>query len=113
MCCSNCRVSWVSRGSFSEGGSTHGLPALLQADLVDHLGGVLAGVVMAAEGLPSHLASPAMGFLRGWQQAPRFDLVWDGRCGAGCDDRWVRTRDLGFLAPPQMGFAAKRCVWQL
>jgi len=73
---------------FSEGGSTMAA-SLLQADLVDHLVGFSAGVVIGAEGLP---AIGAMGLAR-LAQAPRFDLVGTVAVGPDVMHRWVRTRD--------------------
>jgi diaminohydroxyphosphoribosylaminopyrimidine deaminase/5-amino-6-(5-phosphoribosylamino)uracil reductase len=63
--------------------------SLLQADLVDHLVGFSAGVVIGAEGLP---AIGAMGLAR-LAQAPRFDLVGTVAVGPDVMHRWVRTRD--------------------
>jgi diaminohydroxyphosphoribosylaminopyrimidine deaminase/5-amino-6-(5-phosphoribosylamino)uracil reductase len=72
---------------FSEGGSAIAA-SLLHEDLVDHLVGFTAGVVIGAEGLP---AIGAMGFSR-LAQAPRFDLVETVAIGPDVMHRWARTR---------------------
>ncbi|KIN73166.1 bifunctional diaminohydroxyphosphoribosylaminopyrimidine deaminase/5-amino-6-(5-phosphoribosylamino)uracil reductase RibD [Sulfitobacter guttiformis] len=72
---------------FSEGGSEIAA-SLLRADLVDHLAGFTAGVVIGAEGLagvgPTGLARLG--------QAPRFDLVETQVVGPDVLHRWVRRR---------------------
>ena len=72
---------------FSEGGSAIAA-SLLKADLVDHLVGFSAGVVIGAEGLPG---IGAMGVSR-LAQAPRFDLVGTQAVGPDVMHRWVRSR---------------------
>jgi len=72
---------------FSEGGSAIAA-SLLHEDLVDHLVGFTAGVVIGAEGLP---AIGAMGLSR-LAQAPRFDLVETVAIGPDVMHRWARTR---------------------
>lgn len=72
---------------FSEGGSAIAA-SLLRADLVDHLVGFSAGVVIGAEGLP---AIGAMGLSR-LGQAPRFDLVETVAIGPDVMHRWARQR---------------------
>lgn len=72
---------------FSEGGSAIAA-SLLQADLVDHLVGFSAGVVIGAEGLPG---IGAMGVTR-LAQAPRYDLVDTQAVGPDVMHRWVRNR---------------------
>ncbi len=73
---------------FSEGGPAIAA-SLLQADLVDHLVGFTAGVVIGAEGLP---AIGAMGVSR-LATAPRFELAETRAVGADVMHRWVRNRD--------------------
>ncbi|MEQ6204108.1 bifunctional diaminohydroxyphosphoribosylaminopyrimidine deaminase/5-amino-6-(5-phosphoribosylamino)uracil reductase RibD [Sulfitobacter sp. HNIBRBA2951] len=70
---------------FSEGGSSIAA-SLLQADLVDHLVGFSAGVVIGAEGLPG---IGAMGVTR-LASAPRFDLVESRAVGPDVMHRWLR-----------------------
>ena len=72
---------------FSEGGSAIAA-SLLDADLVDHLVGFTAGVVIGAEGLP---AIGAMGVSR-LAQAPRFELVETVAIGPDVMHRWKRRR---------------------
>ena len=73
---------------FSEGGSAVAA-SLLQADLVDHLIGFSAGVVIGAEGLPG---IGAMGLAR-LGAAPRFDLVRTQAVGPDIMHHWARSRD--------------------
>ena len=73
---------------FSEGGSAVAA-SLLQADLVDHLVGFSAGVVIGAEGLPG---IGAMGLSR-LAAAPRFDLVKTQVVGPDILHHWVRNHD--------------------
>ena len=72
---------------FSEGGSAIAA-SLLDADLVDHLVGFTAGVVIGAEGLP---AIGAMGVSR-LAQAPRFELEETVAIGPDVMHRWKRRR---------------------
>ena len=72
---------------FSEGGSAIAA-SLLRADLVDHLIGFTAGVVIGAEGLSG--IGP-MGLAR-LGAAPRFDLVETQAVGPDVLHRWVRNR---------------------
>ncbi len=72
---------------FSEGGSAIAA-SLLSADLVDHLVGFTAGVVIGAEGLAG--IGP-MGLAR-LGAAPRFDLVETRTVGPDVLHRWVRNR---------------------
>ena len=72
---------------FSEGGSAIAA-SLLQADLVDHLVGFGAGLVIGAEGLP---AIGAMGLAR-LAHAPRFDLVHTQAVGPDVMHHWQRKR---------------------
>lgn len=72
---------------FSEGGSAIAA-SLLRADLVDHLIGFTAGVVIGAEGLSG--IGP-MGLAR-LGAAPRFDLVETQAVGPDLLHRWVRNR---------------------
>ncbi len=72
---------------FSEGGSAMAA-SLLHADLVDHLVGFAAGVVIGAEGLPG---IGAMGVAR-LAEAPRFDLVQTHAVGPDVMHHWVRRR---------------------
>ena len=72
---------------FSEGGSALAA-SLLQADLVDHLVGFSAGVVIGAEGLPG---IGAMGVAR-LGAAPRFGLVSTQAVGPDVMHHWVRNR---------------------
>ena len=72
---------------FSEGGSAIAA-SLLRADLVDHLVGFTAGVVIGAEGLAG--IGP-MGLAR-LGAAPRFDLADCGAVGPDVVHRWLRNR---------------------
>jgi len=72
---------------FSEGGSAVAA-SLLQADLVDHLVGFSAGLVIGAEGLPT---IGAMGLAR-LAQAQRFDLEETVAVGPDVLNRWIRNR---------------------
>lgn len=71
---------------FSEGGSALAA-ALLQNDLVDHLVGFTAGVVIGAEGVPG---IGAMGISR-LKTAPRFDLLRTQTVGPDVLHHWVRA----------------------
>ncbi|UWR24125.1 bifunctional diaminohydroxyphosphoribosylaminopyrimidine deaminase/5-amino-6-(5-phosphoribosylamino)uracil reductase RibD [Sulfitobacter sp. S190] len=71
---------------FCEGGSALAA-SLLQADLVDHLVGFNAGVVIGAEGLPG---IGAMGVAR-LREAPRFALRDTVAIGPDVMHRWVRS----------------------
>ncbi len=73
---------------FSEGGSAIAA-SLLRADLVDHLIGFSAGVVIGAEGL-SGIGTMGVAHLA---QAPRFDLVDTQAVGSDVLHRWARNRD--------------------
>ncbi len=70
---------------FCEGGGALAA-SVLQADLVDHLIGFNAGVVIGAEGLPG---IGAMGVAR-LGNAPRFDLVSTQAVGPDVMHSWVR-----------------------
>ena len=72
---------------FSEGGSAIAA-SLLQADLVDHLMGFTAGVVIGAEGVPG---IGAMGLAQ-LAHAPRFDLTQVQAVGPDVMHAWVRVR---------------------
>lgn len=72
---------------FSEGGSAMAA-SLLQADLVDHLVGFSAGVVIGAEGLPG---IGALGLAR-LREALRFDLLGTQAVGPDVLHHWVRRR---------------------
>lgn len=72
---------------FCEGGSAIAA-SMLGADLVDHLVGFSAGVVIGAEGLAG--IGP-MGLTR-LGAAPRFDLVQTCAVGPDVMNRWVRNR---------------------
>lgn len=72
---------------FCEGGSAVAA-SMLQADLVDHLVGFSAGVVLGAEGLPG---IAAMGVAR-LADAPRFDLVGTQAVGPDIMHHWARSR---------------------
>jgi len=71
---------------FCEGGSAIAA-SLLQADLVDHLVGFSAGVVIGAEGLPG---IGAMGLSR-LGAAPRFKLIESRAVGPDVLHRWERN----------------------
>ncbi|MEH6646496.1 bifunctional diaminohydroxyphosphoribosylaminopyrimidine deaminase/5-amino-6-(5-phosphoribosylamino)uracil reductase RibD [Sulfitobacter sp.] len=73
---------------FSEGGSAVAA-SLLQADLVDHLIGFSAGVVIGAEGLPG---IGAMGLAR-LGTAPRYDLIQTQAVGPDIMHHWACNRD--------------------
>lgn len=70
---------------FCEGGSALAA-SLLQADLVDHLVGMTAGMALGAEGLP---AIGALG-LEALAEAPRFDLVQSMALGGDICHIWER-----------------------
>ena len=72
---------------FSEGGSAIAA-SLLAGDLVDHLVGFTAGIVIGAEGLAG---IGQMGLAR-LDAAPRFDLVDTRAIGPDVLHRWVRNR---------------------
>jgi diaminohydroxyphosphoribosylaminopyrimidine deaminase/5-amino-6-(5-phosphoribosylamino)uracil reductase len=72
---------------FSEGGAAIAA-SLLQADLVDHLVGFSAGIVIGAEGVPG---IGAMGLAR-LSQAPRFALVQTQAVGPDVMHSWERVR---------------------
>ncbi|KEJ89287.1 5-amino-6-(5-phosphoribosylamino)uracil reductase [Sulfitobacter donghicola DSW-25 = KCTC 12864 = JCM 14565] len=72
---------------FSEGGSAVAA-SLLQADLVDHLIGFSAGVVIGAEGLPGIGALGVSQLAR----APRFELMDTQAVGPDVMHRWRRVR---------------------
>lgn len=72
---------------FCEGGGAVAA-SLLQADLVDHLVGFTAGVVIGAEGVPG---IGAMGLAR-LDAATRFSLVETQAVGPDVLHRWVRLR---------------------
>jgi len=72
---------------FSEGGGAIAA-SLLQADLVDHLVGFTAGLVIGAEGVPG---IGAMDVAR-LAQAPRFDLAQVQQIGPDVMHCWERTR---------------------
>lgn len=71
---------------FCEGGGAVAA-SLLRADLVDHLVGFSAGVVIGAEGL-SGIGAMGIGRLG---QAPRFDLIDTSAIGPDVMHRWMRT----------------------
>lgn len=72
---------------FSEGGSAIAA-SLLKLDLVDHLVGFTAGMVIGAEGVAG---IGAMGLER-LAQAPRFDLAETQAAGPDVLHAWVRNR---------------------